>query len=319
MNKHSFNAINTLSVLDSGREKQANGKCSIYRIDDNEAKAVTAVFEGCGRYSDVRYAEFDNRTDANIGSRIVAAATLNWFNGDKCNLDDYDADHLRNSIDLLIRKAKRELDYEGNGLLSKKAKTFNTSAAICAVDYFNEDSALCEFLWAGNCRGYVLDEYGLCQLTDDDINGIQDAYLNQAAGAKLNNVINGDINYVINFRRINITAPMMLITATTAAFDDFNSPMEFEYAILYALIKSKNIDEWDKRLTAIIKEYAGDDFSMTIMSIGFDDFGHMKKYYEPRIKQLVEEYIRPLNSARKGESRINIRSLWNKYKDGYYR
>ena len=58
---------------------------------------------------------------------------------------------------------------------------------------------------------------------------------------------------------------------------------------------------------------------MTIMSVGFDDFDHMKKHYEPRIKQLIEEYIRTLNAARKGEAKVNIRSLWNRYKNGYYR
>lgn len=319
MNKHSFNAINNLSVLDSGRGRSLDGKCAVYRVDDNEAKAVAAVFEGSGKYSEVEYAEFDNRTGANIGSRIAAAATLNWFNSDKCNFDDNDADRLRASIDLIMRKAKRELDYEGDNLFNKKPKNFNTSAAVCAVDYYNDDSAICEFLWAGNCRGYVLDGYGLCQLTEDDVNGTQDAFVGRADGAKLVNVINADVDYTMNFRRISITDPMMLITATTAAFDDFGSPMEFEYAILYALIKSKNIAEWEQRLTAIIKQYADDDFSMTVMSVGFDDFDHMKKHYEPRIKQLIEEYIRPLNAARKGETKLNIRSLWNRYRDGYYR
>lgn len=319
MNKHSFNSINTLSVIDNGKGRSLDGNCAVYRVDDNEAKAFTAVFEGSGKYSDIEYAEFDNRTGGNIGTRLAAAAALNWFEGDKCCFDDYDADRLRSSIDLLVRRAKRELDYEGNTLFLKKAKTFNTSAAVCAVDYFDETQAVCEFLWAGNCRGYVLDGYGLCQLTEDDVNGTQDAFVGRADGAKLVNVINADVDYTMNFRRISITDPMMLITATTAAFDDFGSPMEFEYAILYALIKSKNIAEWEQRLTAIIKQYADDDFSMTVMSVGFDDFDHMKKHYEPRIKQLIEEYIRPLNAARKGETKLNIRSLWNRYRDGYYR
>ena len=64
-------------MLNSGKGRSLDGKCAVYRVDDNEAKAVAAVFEGSGKYSEVEYAEFDNRTGANIGSRIAAAATLN--------------------------------------------------------------------------------------------------------------------------------------------------------------------------------------------------------------------------------------------------
>ncbi len=317
MSNYTFNGINSLSVLEQRDDR--SGKCAAYRVDEAEAKAVTAVFEGSGALSDVTYIEHDGASGAHIGTRLSAAATMNWFSSGRCRLDDSDADRLRSSIDLLMRRAKRGLDYEGQPLFKKKTRTFPTSAAVCAVDYYADDGVDCEFLWAGNCRGYVLDGYGLCQITSDDIDGDEDAYLRRAVGAKLNNVINADTEYTVNFRRIRITDPMLLITATTAAFDDFGSPMELEYAILYALVKSNSVAEWEKKLKNIIKEYAEDDFAVTVMSVGFEDFDHMKSYYEGRIRELVEDYIRPLNASRKGQSRISIDALWNRYKNGYYR
>ncbi len=319
MNKYSFNGINTLSVITSAADTNKFGKSAVYRVNEPEAKALAGVFEGSGSYADITYPEYDGNSGAYIGSRLAGAATVNWFSSEHCQFDDKDADRLRASIDIFMRRAKRELDYEGKPLFGKKARTFPVSAAITAVDYPNDDGVDCEFLWAGNCRGYVLDGYGLCQLTEDDDGKDADAYALRATEAKLDNVINADIPYQINFRRIHVTEPMMFITATTAAFDDFGSPMEFEYALLYALIKSKSVIEWEKRIKSIIREYAGDHFALTIMSVGFADFDDMKRHYEPRIRQLIEQYIRPLNAARKGQANVNIGSLWNRYKNGYYR
>lgn len=319
MSKYVFNGVNTLSVIENSADSEMCGKCASYRVDEAEQKVFSGVFEGSDGYGEVIYPEYDNHSGAYIGSRIAASAAINWFSSDRCQFDDNDAERLRSCIDIFMRRAKRDLDYEGRPLFKKKARTFPSSAAVCAVDCASDDSVNCEFLWVGNCRGYVLDACGLCQITDDDISGAQDAYNQRAVGAKLNNVINADIGYTINFRRIKITEPMLLITATTAAFDDFDSPMEFEYAILYALIKSKSVAEWEKRLGSIIREYAGDDFSMTVMSVGFTDFNHMRSYYEPRIKHIIDRYIRPLNAARKGEARVNVGALWNQYKNDYYR
>lgn len=319
MNNYVFNGINTLSVISHSADAEQSATCAVYRIDESEDKAIAGVFEGGKGYGDVIYPEFDNNSGAHIGTRIAAAAVINWFSADRCQFDDHDADRLRSSIDVFMRRAKRELDFEGKPLFKKKSRTFPASTAVCAVNCDSDHGVDCEFLWAGNCRGYVLDTCGLCQLTDDDIGTQQDAFRLRARDARINNIINADVPYTLNFRRIHITEPMLMISSTTAAFDDFGSPMEFEYAILYALIKSKNVAEWEKRLDSIISEYAEDDFAMTILSVGFADFNQMKKYYEPRIKQLIENYIRPLNAARKGESDVNAGALWSQYKNGYYR
>ncbi len=319
MNKFYFNGISTLSVTVNAANPKSSSKTAVYRVDEPSARAVAGVFEGSSTYSDISYPEFSNRSGGFVGTRAAVAGTLKWFGSEGCRFEDTDAEYLRSNIDLFLRRAKDELDYEGKPLFGKKARTFPVSGALTVVDYPDENSVDCEFLWAGNCRGYVLDGYGLCQLTDDDCDKAADAYNMKAADEKLNNVINADIAYQINFKRINVTEPMMFISATTAVFDGFGSPMELEYAILYALIKSKNVAEWDKKLKSIIADYAGDDFALTVMSVGFGDFGEMKHYYEPRIRELIEKYIRPLNAARKGESRVNVGALWNAYRDGYYR
>ncbi len=319
MNKFYFNGISTLSVTVNAADPKTTAKTAVYRVDEPNARAVAGVFEGNSTYSDVTYPEHGNRSGGFIGSRAAAAATLKWFSSANCRFDDNDASYLRSSIDLYLRRAKSTLDYEGKPLFGKKARTFPVSGALTVVDYPDETAVDCQFLWAGNCRGYVLDDYGLCQLTEDDCDKDADALTVRAADQKLNNVINADIAYRINFRRIHVTEPMMFISSTTAAFDGFSSPMEFEYAVLYALIKAKNVADWEKKLKSIVGDYAEGDFAMTIVSVGFGDFDDMKRYYEPRIKELVEKYIRPLNAARKGQSNVNVGDLWQVYRNGYYR
>jgi hypothetical protein len=319
MSKKIFNGISTLSVITSTADREDCGNCCIYRVDEAAAKAVAGVCEGCTDYADVRYPEFDDQSGAFIGSRISAAGVLSWFTAERCLFNDSDAERLHSSIDVFMRKAKRRLDYEGKPIFKKKARTFASSAAVIAVDYASDSKVECEFLWAGNNRGYVLDTYGLCQITDDDVSAPKNALRTRVRGERLANAINADTDYNINFRRINVNEPMMLISSTVAGFDDFSSPMEFEYAILYALIKASNIADWETRLKSIIREYTENDFSMTVMSVGFTDFNQMKAYYEPRVRQLIEQYIRPLNAARSGESSISPEELWREYKNGYYR
>ncbi len=319
MNSYTFNGINSISAICGETDRENSEKSVIYRLNDAESKAFAGVFEGYGSYSELKYPEYENRSGAYIGTRLAASGAVNWFSAGHCQLNDGDAARLRTNIDILLNHTKRQLKLEETPLFVKKARIFPVSGAICAVDFSYDDSVDCEFLWAGNCRGFVLDGYGLCQITADDTYDDQDAYRNRAKKAKLVNVINADKGYKINYRRINATEPMMFITATTAAFDDFDCPMEFEYAMLYALVKSKNITEWEKRVRAIIREYAGDDFAMTVMTVGFGDFEEMKRHYEPRIKELIDEYIRPLNSARKNNSASGETALWKKYKNGYYR
>ena len=319
MNKFYFNGISTLSVAVNAADPKTTAKAAVYRVDEPNARAVAGVFEGSTAYSDVTYPEHGNRSGGFIGSRAAAAATLKWFGSSNCRFDDDDATHLRSAIDLYLRRAKSTLDYEGKPLFGKKARTFPLSGALTVVDYPEETAVDCQFLWAGNCRGYVLDGYGLCQLTEDDCDKEADALTVRTASQKLTNVINADIPYRLNYRRIHVTEPMMLISSTTAAFDGFGSPMELEYAVLYALIKAKNVADWEKKLNSIVADYAEDDFAITIMSVGFGDFDDMKRYYEPRIKELIGKYIRPLNAARKGEMTVNVGDLWNDYRNGYYR
>jgi len=177
----------------------------------------------------------------------------------------------------------------------------------------------CHFLWAGDSRGYVLDQNGLSQITKDDIEEGQDALSNLSSDSKLENVINADIPFNINSKSILINYPAVVIMSTDGGFAYFQTPMEFEYALLYTLIKARNISEWEMLMNNYIKKFASDDYTLMLAIFGFISFDEMKKYYYPRVEHLYNDFIFPIVTERASGKVFDMGPFWEKYKVTYYR
>ena len=180
----------------------------------------------------------------------------------------------------------------------------------------DENGVVVHVLWAGDSRVYLLDEQGLAQLTLDD-NDVEDAFENLYDDGVLNNVISSDGNYKINYKRIHIDRPAMILTATDGCFSYFTSPMEFEFAYLKTLIDSKTPEAFEKALNDCLKEYAGDDLAMGIMSFFFGDYGNTRKLLNKRLEYVKKKYIDVIDKEERNEA--TLRNLWNEYKPNYER
>lgn len=75
--------------------------------------------------------------------------------------------------------------------------------------------------------------------------------------------------------------------------------MEFEYLILQTLLSSDNIIEWRDKLKSQIRQYTGDDHTISLVAIGFKDFNEMQDYYLKRAETLYEHYIKNLKNVLK--------------------
>lgn len=284
---------------------------------------VTGVFDGCGGIGGKRYPEVNGRTGAYIGSQTAAFAADAFFkrHGEKFKNVKNQKEQLQlfqqiqECISGKLANVKKKLMPSGGvqvgGSLSKSFPT--TVSIITAIGAGN--FTLCNFLWAGDSRGYILDDKGLYQVTADDIDAnADDAFLNLREDGVLTNVANGDRSFTLHNETLAFSRPSMIINATDGCFAYFLTPMDFENVILQTLEESSSPAQWQARLRDRIKAVTGDDFTLAISCFGFDDFDDMKKYYNMRQIYVQKNYI----ERRNGADEEQLKQLWESYKPSYY-
>lgn len=277
------------------------------------------VFDGCGGLGARRYEAASNHTGAWIASRIAACAVDSFAANEKFTFEENTAELLAKKISMFLRTAKEKLSNNtGVQVGGSLSKSMPTTACIAAakmnVDKNGTEKLICDFFWTGDSRAYVLDQNGLCQITKDDIDSnADDAFENLREDGRLTNVANADDKFTLNRVSANFKMPKIIICSTDGGFGYLDSPMEFEYLLLNTMQEADTPDEWNKSLNNVLKEIAGDDYTLIIEIFGFKDFITMKNYFYNRICQLKREYL-PLSD---NPSEDELKELWQKYKIEY--
>lgn len=280
-----------------------------YSFSDNGG--FIGVFDGYGEMDSTQYENLYDRTGGYIASRLAAESTLKMFKNGNFTFSEMDSIKLSSDLKKYIEKMKKTFGKDDDRVL------LPTTTSIVACDYSKDDTIIFEYLWAGNSRGYLLDKSGLCQITEDDLVEKADAMSQEKP--QVINLINGETDFKINIKTVKTSSPSFVITATDGAYNAFSTPMEFEYALLFTLNKSKSIAQWESFLNRLIGEFADDDFSLMIAGFGFDDFKDVKSYFFERTKYMYNQYIEPINLARESDSGYEIDEMWNDYKKTYYK
>lgn len=280
-----------------------------------EDSLLLGVFDGCGGSGAKRYVNYCEKTGAYIGARAVAGAVKTWFeNSDISASVPYNAQALQESAQSAMRICKDNSGQQGSTKLRGSiAKEFPTTAAIaCCASRNNVVSIDC--YWAGDSRVYLLDEDGLAQITQDDLDDL-DAFENISGDGVLTNVISAGKTFRIHGARLFPRKPFLVFTATDGCFGYIPTPMEFESFFIEHLLKCKSIAEFESSLYSGLERIAGDDYSLVGAVFGFGTFQDLQKSLKPRFQFLSQQYILPLNNASP-----EIQSqLWDSYKGNYYR
>lgn len=301
----------------SGEMIDGKGEDS-YSYEYTDKKGFIGVFDGCGGIGAKRYPFFNSHTGAFLASRIVAYTTQKWWNVSSAENPNINMlyEKLRENISVFKKIGEEQSQ---NTVLkgSLSEKSFPTTAVIITYDF--TDKPICKYIWAGDSRGYLLDRYGLCQVTSDDIDSDGDAYENIEGDAKVKNVINADKEFHLNQKEITLSEPCIVFAATDGCFSYIHTPMEFEYLLLSSLCLSDSIYDWEKKLKLHLHKQASDDYTMTVLIFGFKRFKDIKSYYRKRLHKLKKEYISKLSLAREKDDSTKIDVLWKQYKGLYYR
>ncbi len=290
---------------------KGKGEDSGFEAYTSEA-GIIGAFDGCGGLGAKACPSISGSTEAYLASRAVYAAVKSWFYVNATSGYDWNTDQLKDLIVSRLEVCQGHSGETGPKLRGSMVRPFPSTIAM--VTFRIVDAKLVtEHIWAGDSRTYVLDKYGLAQISVDDIKG-EDAMSNLIRDGALTNVISADKRFVLHQTTFVPNHPCIIFCATDGCFGYVSTPMEFEYMLLSSLIKANNVAEWKERLDDDIFERSGDDQTIAIAAFGFDEFDELKAYYQDRY-EAISKIVQKAEQA----DQEKRQSLWEAYKPNYYR
>jgi serine/threonine protein phosphatase PrpC len=299
---------------------------------------LVAVFDGMGGAGGTVYETPDGRrTGAYIASRVARDVVErrmldllepDWnLNGKAAALD------LQRSVQLALRERLEELKAPASGLRSRLLRALPTTMALIALQRTQPGGPIwtAHVMWAGDSRAYVFEPAGARQLSIDDLRDPGDALANLRHDSVVSNAMSADTEFHVNYRRVELRAPFLVICATDGCFGYVPTPMHFEHLVLRPLEAARHVDAWSSGLQAEITAVTGDDAAMSVLGVGAD-FKEVKELFAPRVAELAREVIAPLDELSDAIARAEqelkalrsrqieeMASAWNRYKTGYER
>ncbi len=304
-------------------QKKGRGEDAAVCIAPPHGKAaLIACLDGCGGSGARIYSMAENWTGARIASYSNGRMLAAWYERNalaRLGLQDYPAEKIAQSMTQALRENTEQIkgaagDGANRAIVSSMIRQFPTTLS-CAIVSETDAALRCLWLWAGDSRGFLLTQQGLVQTTIDDIRGAADPFDNIVQDGVLSNVISA-APFRINVREAAIKEPCLVLTATDGCFSYYRSPMEFEQTLLTTLQTARNLSEWRELLIGRIGRVASDDYTMEILSVGFETFDAIKAYYLPTLQRFRESYGNQIANA---VNREELRAVWDRYKEGYLR
>ena len=307
-------------------------------VRDGPDLGLVGVFDGMGGAGGTVYETPSGpRTGAYLASRIardvVEARMLELLEPDWNLNGKAAAEDLRRSVRQALEERLTELKAPPSRLRSKLLRALPTTMALIALqraDRGGPDWAGHVF-WAGDSRAYVLTPSGISQLSTDDLRDPGDALANLRHDSVVSNAMSADTDFHVSYRRVELEAPFLLVSATDGCFGYVPTPMHFEHLLLRGLKGARTTQAWSAAVQSAISEITGDDAAMAVLGVGTDLQG-FQSLLGPRLAELEREFIGPLDELRRTveeaeralvEARQRhereMATLWTQYQLGYDR
>ena len=284
-----------------------NGEDSFYsEIVQN--RSVLAVFDGCGGLGSKEYDNFNGKTGAYMAARIVSGVTRKWF---LATVDSSNTETYKSLINKAFEIAHSHADKDTIVIKGSMQKLFPTTLSLAICETLGR-SIQFTFIWAGDSRGYILDEDGLHQITQDDIND-EDAMSNLSNDGVLTNIVHFGGKYNLHLKKVTLKKPGIVFCATDGCFGYLSTPMEFENILLETLSLADSPINWKNRLITALGAFACDDYTLALLAIGYNDFSKLKKSFKKRLHDLQLKYIQNISE----KTYLEKVELWKSYKSFY--
>jgi len=311
-----------------------------FLYSENYDRIVLAVYDGMGGAGSTMYSYLEKSySGAYIAANEVKRILEREYEGfiHSVNTHLVSIDSLEENIFSHLKVLADDIDKNPSRLKSGLIKRLPTtiSAIICESDSLINQNRKLTCFWAGDSRCYILSpEDGLVQLSIDDLKGGGDALQNIKSDAPLSNYCNADFQFILNKKVTNLQEPFIVFTATDGCFGYLPTPFHFEYLFLSSLFdhSTDSFDRWSNKITEEINKVTGDDFSMSLMSIGFNSFEEVQTRFESRFALVENSYVKvyqqfvnaitpleiALENAKDEKDQMEIK-LWENYKVNYHK
>lgn len=282
---------------------EGHGEDSDPILRDGRELGLVAVFDGMGGAGGTVYETPEGpRTGAYLASRVardVVEARMVALLDPKWNLDGpAAAADLHRSVRDALRARLTELHAPVSGLRSRLLRALPTTMALVALQRRDAggDRWVAHVFWAGDSRAYVLlPGTGAQQLSVDDIKDQGDAMANLREDSVVSNAMSADVDFVVHHRRVDLTAPFLVVSATDGCFGYLPSPMHFEHLVLAALRDAPDTDGWSTAVQTATSAVTGDDASMSVLGVG-TDHDEFRALFASRTAELEQRWITPLDT-----------------------
>lgn len=282
---------------------------------EKESVHTQAVFDGCGGAGSWQYAEYKKATGAFISAQSMAKAYLEWFNNVLPTVEN-EADRIRDSFHNRASQVLSDLKrscapMKISGTLVKSFPCTVSAALMAPGDH--QLSLLA--LNAGDSRVYFLTpQTGLVQLTVDDSEGDPDPLESLRDSAPMSDMLNADNPFIIKHRQLVLPYPCSVLTASDGIFGYFRSPMDFEYVLLDALMRSDSFARFEEILKEAVVKVTGDDSTCIMSFYGWGSFENIRKSLYNRYKNL-QAVVSSLDAAMAaGTIDDALETVWKDYR-----
>jgi serine/threonine protein phosphatase PrpC len=307
-------------------------------LRDGPDLGLLGVFDGMGGAGGTVYETPEGRrTGAYLGSRIardvVEQRMLDLLEPDWHLNGKAAARNLEHSVQQALKQRLQELNPAPSGLRSRLIRALPTTMALVALQRTQPGGPTWagHVFWAGDSRVYVFEARGASQLSTDDLRDPGDALANLRRDSVVSNALSADTEFHINYRRVELHSPFLVVCATDGCFGYVRTPMHFEYLVLRHLLEARSTEAWSSALQAEIAAVTGDDAAMSTLGVGAD-LQEFQKLFAPRVAELASDFIEPLDDLSDAVTRaeqelgaLQSRQLdemterWNRYKSEYER
>ncbi|HTF39190.1 MAG TPA: protein phosphatase 2C domain-containing protein [Propionibacteriaceae bacterium] len=307
-------------------------------LRDGPDLGLLGVFDGMGGAGGTVYETPEGRrTGAYLASRIardvVEQRMLDLLEPDWHLNGKAAARNLQHSVRQALKQRLQELNPAPSSLRSRLIRALPTTMAVVALQRTQPGGPTWagHVFWAGDSRAYVFESRGASQLSTDDLRDPGDALANLRRDSVVSNALSADTEFHINYRRVELRSPFLVVCATDGCFGYVRTPMHFEYLVLSHLLEARNTEAWSSALQAEIAAVTGDDAAMSTLGVGAD-LKEFQKLFSPRVGELASDFIEPLDELSDAVTRAEqeLRALqsrqldemtekWNRYKSEYER
>ncbi len=278
------------------------------------ARGVLSVFDGvggAGRAVAGRAVSGQERTQAWVASRRVRGLVEEWYvkGSPAGQLGAHIAERLPvgSATHTRMRGTMR--------------RDFPTT--IAGLDFrLAADHVRWGVFWAGDSRCYVADPtHGLQQLSRDDAMS-SDALDLLVQAPPMTNMVSAGRPFELNRSPGSAPLPCVLICATDGFFGYVDTPAQFENMLWDTMASAQDMRHWGSMLTSRVESFTGDDASLALVGLGFDDLPDLRAHFAPRARRVRVEHAEPMAHVPPGNRTALVTARersWQSYRRDYER